>query len=117
MEVTDIARVAHEANRAYCYALGDSSQQLWDEAPEWARISAIKGVEFHIANPDAGDAASHESWLAEKRATGWTYGLVKDADKKEHPCFVPFDQLPIEQQRKDALFRAIVHALRGAVAV
>jgi hypothetical protein len=68
-------------------------------------------VKFHLTNPDAGPAASHESWLAEKEATGWKYGPVKDADKKEHPCFVPYNELPPAQQSKDYLFRAIVHGL------
>lgn len=110
-EVSRIARACHEANRFYCLALGDDSQKPWEEAPGWQRTSAIKGVEFHILNPNAGDSASHDSWLEEKRATGWRYGEVKDAEAKTHPCFVPFEQLPIEQQRKDALFRTIVHAL------
>lgn len=44
-----------------------------------------------MANPDAGDAASHENWLRDKEKDGWTFGPVKDAEKKEHPCFVPFD--------------------------
>lgn len=106
-----IAMVCHEANRAYCASLGDNSQPVWAEAPEWQRQSAINGVTFHINNPDAGDSASHENWMAEKVADGWTYGDVKDPDNKKHPCIVPFDQLPLEQQRKDRLFRSIVHAL------
>jgi hypothetical protein len=43
---------------------------------------------------------------------GWVYGEVKDAEKKTHPCLVPFDQLPLFQQKKDKLFCAIVDALR-----
>ena len=105
------AKLAHEANRVYCSMLGDDSQVCYEDAPEWQRRSAIAGVEFHLANPDAGDAASHESWMALKRAEGWVYGPVKDPEKKQHPCLVPFDQLPKEQQVKDALFRAIVHAV------
>ncbi len=31
------ARSAHEANRAYCIALGDLSQPAWDDAPAVAR--------------------------------------------------------------------------------
>jgi hypothetical protein len=54
---------------------------------------------------------AHESWLAEKAATGWTYGPVKDEQAKTHPCFVAFEQLPPDQQAKDALFFAIVTAL------
>jgi hypothetical protein len=106
-----IARVAHEVNRAYCDALGDTSQQPWDQAPEWQRISARAGVALH-ASGDFGPEASHESWMQQKLDDGWTYGEVKDAETKTHPCLVPFDQLPREQQAKDHLFRAVVHALR-----
>lgn len=94
-----------------CVALGDLSQPGWASAPEWQRKSAITGVEFNLANPDAPASASHESWLAEKERDGWKYGEVKNAEKKEHPCFVPYDQLPKEQQAKDHLFKAIVAAL------
>lgn len=111
MSFEEIASICHEANRAYCVTLGDLSQPTWDAAPAWQRNSAIAGVRFHVDNPDAGDSASHESWLREKVNAEWVYGPVKDPDKRTHPCIVPFDQLPIEQQRKDALFRAIVHAL------
>lgn len=108
-----IARVAHEVNRAYCAALGDMSQPAWPDAPQWQKDSAINGVRFHLANPEAGPDHSHNSWLAEKEAGGWKYGPVKDPEKKEHPCFVPYDQLPVEQKAKDYLFRGVVHALRG----
>lgn len=107
----DVARVAHEANRAYCAALGDVSQSAWDLAPDWQRQSAIAGVAFHAANPDASPAASHESWLAEKERDGWKYGEVKDPEKKEHPCFVPYDQLPAEQRAKDYIFSAVCRNL------
>ena len=109
----DVARVCHEANRAYCQALGDDSQPAWEDAPEWQRESCIKGVEFHRDNPEAGPEASHNAWLAQKDADGWRYGPVKNADSKEHPCCVPFDELPREQQAKDFIFRAIVHASLG----
>lgn len=109
--VEQIAKVAHEINRAYSKALGDESHFMWDAAPEWQRTSAIKGVEFHIQNPDAGPEASHVSWLAQKQRDGWKYGLVKDEEKKEHPCFVPYETLPNEQKAKDYIFCAIVKQL------
>ncbi len=107
----DIARVAHEANRAYCTAIGDSSQVPWADAPEWQRQSAINGVKARIDNPTAPASASHESWLTEKAAAGWKYGPVKDAEAKTHPCFVPYDELPTKQKAKDALFVAVCTAL------
>lgn len=106
-----IAQQAHELNRAYCAALGDDSQPAWDDAPEWQKASAFAGVEFHVEHPFAGDSASHDNWMAQKEAEGWKYGETKNPEKKEHPCMVPFDQLPTEQQAKDALFRHTVHAL------
>lgn len=111
MSPENIARACHEVNRAYCAAIGDSSQVPWEAAPEWQRASAIKGVEFNLSHPSAPASASHDSWLAEKRATGWKYGPTKDAEKKEHPCFVPYDALPLEQKVKDHLFKATVAAL------
>jgi len=106
------AKICHEANRAYCQALGDYSQVPWDEAPDWQKESAILGVRLHLENPDAGPEASHESWVAHKIADGWAYGSVKDPAAKKHPCIVPFNELPREQQAKDFIFRAIVHAVK-----
>lgn len=106
-----VARVCHDANRAFCSALGDQSQPLWEFAPPWQIDSAIAGVQVHRANPAMTPEGSHESWQAEKRRTGWTYGPVKDVEKKEHPCMVPYHELPPAQRMKDHLFGAIVRTL------
>ena len=111
MNHEQIARIAHEVNRAYCAALGDNSQRAWEEAPDWQKSSAIHGVSLHLQNPDLGPETSHEAWYAEKAAAGWCYGTEKDPDAKEHPCMVPFGELPRAQQAKDFIFRAVVHAL------
>jgi hypothetical protein len=113
-DVETIARACHEVNRAYCAALGDLSQPTWEDAPDWQKNSARAGVTMHLANPDAGPQASHESWMAQKQAEGWIFGAVKRPEAKEHPCMVPFDQLPPEQQAKDYIFRSVVHAMARA---
>jgi hypothetical protein len=107
----EIARVAHEVNRAYCQALGDDSQPAWEDAPQWQKDSANLGVDLHIDH-DAGPEASHESWMAQKLKDGWKYGPVKDPATKEHPCIMPFHDLPKDQQAKDYIFRGVVHALK-----
>jgi len=106
-----IAKVCHEANRAYCQTIGDDSQPSWEDAPDWQRHSAILGVDFHRRNPDAGTSDSHDSWMDQKIRDGWIYGKVKDAEAKTHPCIVPYSELPIEQRMKDYIFRGIVHAM------
>jgi len=115
MLVKEIAKVCHEINRAYCEALGDDSQLPWEDTPEWQKDSAIKGVNFHIENPDSTPQQIHENWLKQKEVEGWKYGKVKDAEKKEHPCCVPYDKLPIDQKAKDYLFRTIVHQLKHTI--
>lgn len=103
-----IAKIAHEVNRVWCAYNGDHSQPLWDDAPEWQKESAMNGVRFHRINPGAPNSASHDSWMQEKIADGWVYGPVKDPEAKTHPCIMPFEQLPREQQFKDHLFGTIV---------
>jgi hypothetical protein len=103
------AGAAHEANRLYCLHLGDTSQLPWIGAPAWQRKSALEGVRGVMRGNTP--EQSHETWLAEKWQAGWTYGPVKDAEKKEHPCMVPYEELPAEQRLKDHLFVAVVKAV------
>ena len=112
MKTITIAMICHSINAAYCQSLGDDSQPIWDDAPEWQKQSIIAGVEMHIANPDATPEQSHESWYKQKEAEGWKYGEVKDVEKKEHPCFLPYEELPQAQKSKDYLFRATVHLMK-----
>ena len=113
MDIYDIARVCHEANRAFCETQSDYSQKEWCEAPSWQRDSAYNEVKFNLDNPDAPASSSHDSWLKEKYENGWVYGEVKDAKLKTHPCCVLYEELPEEQQAKDHLFKAVVASLRG----
>ena len=112
MKTIAIAMMCHAINAAYCQSLGDDSQSTWDDTPESHKQSLIAGVEMHLANPDATPEQSHESWYKVKEAEGWKYGEVKDMEKKEHPCFLPYEELPDEQKAKDYLFRATVHLVK-----
>jgi hypothetical protein len=107
MSIEVIARICHEVNRIYCKSIGDNSQAPWDDAPEWQRQSAINGVRHKLENPQATPEDSHKNWLTEKERDGWKYGPVKDVEKKEHPCFVSYHELPESQRIKDELFLAV----------
>jgi hypothetical protein len=106
-----IAKVCHDANRAWCIANDDYSQPAWDDAPDWQIDSAINGVYHAMIYPDATSEDMHSNWMADKIADGWVYGPVKDPVAKTHPCMVPYAELPEFQRKKDALFLAIVRAL------
>lgn len=113
MNDKNIARICHEANRAYCESIGDKSQVSWDEAPEWQKESAVKGVQAKAANPNLTPADMHASWCDFKKQDGWQYGTKKDAEAKTHPCMVPYEELPVEQRSKDHIFSAIVTTCLG----
>lgn len=115
MTIESIARICHQANKALCESQGDNSQSDWEDAPQWQRDSAIAGVVFNFGNPDAPASASHESWLAQKEQEGWVYGPAKNPEAKEHPCMVPYEELPDSQKAKDHLFKGIVASLSAFV--
>ena len=110
-QVDTIARACHEANRAWCLHHGDTSQVAYDEAPENIRESARSGVRLALtATPEE----QHEAWSKFKREDGWTFGPVKDATAKTHPCLVPYAALPPEQKAKDAVYIGVVKAFASA---
>lgn len=107
-QITTIARVAHEVNRAFCRAHGDNSQPPWGLIPRWQLDSLIQGIHYTLNNPSVTPSENHENWMSQKIADGWIYGPEKDPDAKTHPCLVPYEQLPQHQKVKDWLFRAVV---------
>lgn len=112
-KIHDAAMIAHEANRAYCLTIGDSSHVDWRATPENIRASVISGAEAIAKDPSITPAESHEKWSAYKVAEGWVYGETKDLVAKTHPCLVPYEELPENDRRKDSLFGAIVRVVLG----
>lgn len=118
MNITDVieaaARAAHETNRAYCMALGDTSQFSWELAPESQRESVRIGARGVLVSHNT-PRQSHDLWLKTKQETGWVLGPVKNHEKKEHPCLLPYDALPMKQRLKDDIFVAVVLAVGRAL--
>jgi hypothetical protein len=103
-----IAKICHQANKAWCEFLNDKSQVDWEKAPDWQKESAINGVKFRLQNPSVTPKDMHDNWLKEKKEQGWKFGMFKDVDKKEHPCMVEYEDLPESQKLKDHIFSNIV---------
>lgn len=106
-----IAKICHNVNKAYCESQNDFSQTSWEEAPDWQKQSAIKGVQFALESERTPEEM-HESWLAQKLEDGWVYGKEKNAELKTHPCIMRYDELPKYQRAKDALFKAVVDSFK-----
>jgi len=46
-------------------------------------------------------ANAHDLWAAQRLADGWSYGVSRDDVNKQHPCLVPYDQLPDAEKEYD----------------
>jgi hypothetical protein len=111
----------------------NSSLVPWEDLPEYLKESnrrqadqigaKLKAVNCEIApltDWEAGDfqfsieevdllaQMEHTRWMEEKKAAGWKYGPGEKNDKrKTHPCLLPWNKLPKEEQSKD------LNAVRG----
>ncbi len=44
---------------------------------------------------------AHDTWARGRMAEGWRYGPQRDGVKKEHPCMVPYEELPESEKEFD----------------
>lgn len=43
----------------------------------------------------------HEVWASTRIEQGWTYGPTRNDRLKQHPCLVPYDELPESEKEYD----------------
>lgn len=43
----------------------------------------------------------HEVWAATRIAQGWRLGPERNDTRKEHPCLIPYEELPEEERTYD----------------
>ena len=43
----------------------------------------------------------HEVWAQNRMEQGWTYGVERSDSLKQHPCLIPYDDLPDEEKAYD----------------
>lgn len=46
---------------------------------------------------------THDNWAKERISNGWRYGPIRDDYNKEHPCLVPYEQLPEDEKDYDRI--------------
>ena len=44
---------------------------------------------------------THEVWASTRIRDGWTLGEARDDAKKQHPCLVPYEELPESEREYD----------------
>ena len=58
---------------------------------------------------------AHDVWARQRLAEGWKYGPQRDDGRKEHPCLVPYADLPESEKEYDR--NAALHTLRAIAAL
>ena len=43
----------------------------------------------------------HEVWASLRTTEGWTYGPERNDVRKEHPCIIPYEDLPESEREYD----------------
>jgi len=44
---------------------------------------------------------THDIWAKQRFAEGWRYGAERNDKRKEHPCLVPYEELPESEKEYD----------------
>jgi hypothetical protein len=57
----------------------------------------------------------HDSWLRIRLAQGWTLGPQRDDRTRQHPCLVPYEDLPEDEKESDR--QTTLATLRGLIAL
>jgi predicted ThiF/HesA family dinucleotide-utilizing enzyme len=126
-----LARDLHEIYRTGSES--SSTRQTWEQLPEplkdanrqqASRIQyLLKAAGYRISPLQVWDAdklmfaeteieemacLEHDLWRQVKEADGWTYGEQRDENKRTHPDFVSWDDLPeVEQEKSLTMVRQI----------
>lgn len=114
IEIETAAHAGHEAVRIYCARRGDLRHGDWGHMTEEQKMPARHGA-IGIIVEDHNAERSHEAWRAARAALGWRFGQSHNAAIKEHPCMVPWADLPFEEQAKNHLFVETVRAMAKAL--
>ncbi|MBR2860358.1 MAG: Ryanodine receptor Ryr [Clostridia bacterium] len=69
--------------------------------PEPADTSSIKMPDELLLLKEEIAKNVHEVWAEGRIKEGWRFGTVRNDDKKETPCLVPYEELPEEEKEYD----------------
>jgi hypothetical protein len=60
-------------------------------------------------------AHAHDVWARQRISDGWRWGVMRCDEKKEHPCLVPYEELPEEEKAYDR--NAALETIKAVVAM
>lgn len=58
---------------------------------------------------------AHDNWARQRMAEGWKYGPRRNDQAKEHPCIVPYADLPDSEKEYDR--QSAMETLKAIIAL
>jgi ryanodine receptor 2 len=58
---------------------------------------------------------AHDIWARQRMSDGWCHGRVRDDALKQHPCLVPYSELPEPEKQYDR--NAAMETLKAVMAL
>ncbi len=112
MTVTDIARVCHEAVRAYHAAVDPRPFEAWDDLQRPFQRATETVVRHYLANPTHTFRARHEERCRLMVDEFWRAFTSGDVPGNVSPDMVPYYSLPANLRVTHRLYESTIDALR-----
>jgi hypothetical protein len=95
-----LAETFRRSNRNLAFDIGPKLRKVNCAIETMADWDAPVFV-FDDGEVDLLSQLEHDRWSDDRKRDGWTYGAVRDNERKRHPDLVPWEQLTDETKEKD----------------
>jgi len=100
----DIAAIAWEAMRHYAFLEGDVTFPSWRNLGREVQVAEVAACFRALKNPEKLPEDWHNEMLVEKAAEGWTFGYVRNEERKEDPYLVPWDEVRPQDRNTESIY-------------
>lgn len=109
-----IARVTHAANRVLTALFKDVPlQPIWKDTPKGMQEGNVDTIVEMMLDNSLTPEDLHDLWCNSMSAKGWTWGEVRDSEKKTHPGLKSWSECSEPTRIKGEMFHAVVYAMLG----
>lgn len=112
--VEDAARICHSAIMAISSCIGEPCIG-YDSLGESVRAGIRETIHLVLRDPRTTAEMLHVKWMTDRISEGWQYGPSKSYTSMQHPCLVPYSELPLIQKVKDSIFISVVESLAPVI--
>ena len=104
----------YEVARMQAFAVGAPVvPEAWSRRDDDFKEQFIDVIEMMMGPDRKTDPEElHNDWWVKYREMGWTFAPERNVEKKTHPDMVPYGELALLEQIKDAVFVALCEVAR-----